>query len=316
MRKIFTILACLICTTSLIAQVPQKMSYQAIIRDANNNLITDQSVGMQISILQGSSNGSVLYSETQNPTTNSHGLIGIEIGTGVTSDDFTTIDWGNGPYFIKTETDPEGGTNYTISGTSQLLSVPFALFAAAVPDDQKNDADADPTNEIELPETANEGANLAWNNGEWSANASGTTACMCKMENALTTYAEIGDLQFRYNPGDSESGFIEVKSEVSNEYLMIYGEISNSSIKVEATWETKNFRSAIELSSDWQALMKLWNGTSWNGRAGFEQNYSFEATIYSMGNDLNKVPPEPKVYQLFSTVDEFGNVLIRVEYNK
>ncbi|MEA3508406.1 MAG: FISUMP domain-containing protein, partial [Synergistota bacterium] len=74
--------------------------------------------------------GTAVYVETQTPTTNVNGLVSIEIGAGtVQSGDFTTIDWANGPYFIKTETDPAGGTNYTITGTSQLLSVPYALHA-------------------------------------------------------------------------------------------------------------------------------------------------------------------------------------------
>jgi hypothetical protein len=85
---------------------------------------------MQISILQGSAGGTAVYVETQTPTTNANGLVSIEIGAGtVVSGDFTTIDWANGFYFIKTETDLLGGANYTITGTSQLLSVPYALHA-------------------------------------------------------------------------------------------------------------------------------------------------------------------------------------------
>ena len=129
MKKIFTILTAVLLTANIFAQSPEKMSYQAVIRDANDNLVTNQSVGMQISILQDSASGTAVYEETQSPTTNANGLISIEIGTGTSSDDFTTIDWANGPYFIKTETDPVGGTNYTITGISQLLSVPYALYA-------------------------------------------------------------------------------------------------------------------------------------------------------------------------------------------
>ena len=112
------------------AQVPQKMSYQAIIRNAANNPVVNTSVGMRISILQNSASGSAVYVETQTPTTNSNGLISIEIGGGaVFSGGFASINWAAGNYFIKTETDPTGGTNYTIAGTSQLLSVPYALYA-------------------------------------------------------------------------------------------------------------------------------------------------------------------------------------------
>ena len=117
--------------TSVFAQAPNKMSYQAVVRNNSNALVTDQLVGMRISILQGSANGLASYVETQTPNTNANGLVSIEIGGGnIVSGDFATINWANGPYFLKTETDPTGGTNYTINGTSQLLSVPYAMYAA------------------------------------------------------------------------------------------------------------------------------------------------------------------------------------------
>src|SRR5574344_3087078 len=130
MKKLFTIFAAVFLTASVFAQSQNKMSYQAVIRDASDNLVTSQAVGMQISILQGSASGTAVYVETQTPTTNANGLVSIEIGTGtIVSGDFTTIDWATGPYFIKAETDLAGGTSYSITGTSQLLSVPYALHA-------------------------------------------------------------------------------------------------------------------------------------------------------------------------------------------
>ena len=125
--SLYTTVGALLLTLSSFAQAPEKMSYQAVIRGANNALVTNQQVGMQISILQGST---AVYEETQTPTSNTNGLVSLEIGTGtVISGSFTAIDWSADTYFIKTETDPTGGTNYTITGTSQLLSVPFALYA-------------------------------------------------------------------------------------------------------------------------------------------------------------------------------------------
>ena len=125
----FTPLLFLLITASVFSQSPQKMSYQAVIRDATNTLLTNQSVGMQISILQTATIGTTVYAETHTVTTNTNGLVSLEIGMGYTSDDFNAIDWSAGPYFIKTETDPTGGTSYTITGTSQLMSVPFAMYA-------------------------------------------------------------------------------------------------------------------------------------------------------------------------------------------
>jgi len=123
-------LANLLIITSIWAQSPEKMSYQAVVRDASNDLIKGTKIGMQISILQNATDGTAVYVETQTPTTNANGLVTIEIGNGVVvSGDFSTIDWSADSYFIKTETDPAGGSSYTIIGTSQLLSVPYALHA-------------------------------------------------------------------------------------------------------------------------------------------------------------------------------------------
>ena len=130
MKKIFTAITALILTISLFAQAPDKMSYQAVVKDTDNSLVTSQSVGIQISILQGSPSGTSVYVESQTPNTNSNGLLSLEIGTGnVVNGDFTTIEWGSDTYFIQTEIDPTGGTDYTITGVSQLMSVPYALHA-------------------------------------------------------------------------------------------------------------------------------------------------------------------------------------------
>jgi len=130
MKKLYTLLASFLINLALFAQAPEKMSYQAVVRDANNALIINQALGMRIQILQGSVFGAAVYVETQTPTSNDNGLVTLEIGTGtIVSGMFGTIDWSTGPYFIKTETDPNGATNYTISGTSQLMSVPYALYA-------------------------------------------------------------------------------------------------------------------------------------------------------------------------------------------
>ena len=126
MKRLFTFLVAVAIAVTVWAQSPQKMSYQAVIRDASNKLVVNRTVGMRISILQGSASGTAIYTETQKPGTNANGLVSIEIGTQPASG---SINWALGPYFIKTETDPEGGTNYTITGASQLLSVPYALYA-------------------------------------------------------------------------------------------------------------------------------------------------------------------------------------------
>jgi len=113
------------------AQAPQKMSYQSVVRDNTNVLVSNASVGVRISILQGSASGTAQYVENHNITTNANGLASLAIGSGtVVSGSMASINWGAGPFFVKTETDPAGGTNYTIVGTSELMSTPYALYAA------------------------------------------------------------------------------------------------------------------------------------------------------------------------------------------
>jgi hypothetical protein len=132
MKRLSTFLAIALLTVSMFAQSPQLMSYQAVVRNSSNALVTNQAVGMRISILQGSATGTAVYVETQTPTTNANGLASLQIGGGTAvTGTFSAINWAAGPYYIKTETDPTGGSNYTITGTNQMLSVPYALYAAS-----------------------------------------------------------------------------------------------------------------------------------------------------------------------------------------
>ena len=112
------------------SQVPQKMTYQSVIRNTSGDLVTNTTVGIQISILKDSPSGQAVYVETMSNTTNENGLLTLEIGGGApVTGTFAAINWATGTYFVKTETDPAGGTNYSIVGIGQLLSVPYALFS-------------------------------------------------------------------------------------------------------------------------------------------------------------------------------------------
>jgi len=142
MKKLFAILLAVFLTATVWAQSPNKMSYQAVIRNSSDALVTNTQIGLEVNIRQGTTSGTVVYTETQTPTTNANGLVSIEIGGG---SGFNTIDWANGPYFIETKTDPAGGTNYTITGTSQLLSVPYALYAKTAETITGGITETDPT---------------------------------------------------------------------------------------------------------------------------------------------------------------------------
>lgn len=116
--------------TQIFGQSPQAFKYQTIARDNTGNIIPNKKVSFQMSILQGSVTGPVSYEETDTITTNAFGLANLAIGNGkVVSGNIASINWSNGPYYLQIEFDPTGGSSYTLMGTSQLLSVPYALYA-------------------------------------------------------------------------------------------------------------------------------------------------------------------------------------------
>src|SRR5574344_1840945 len=160
MKKLFTILLAVFLTATVWAQSPNKMSYQAVIRNSSDALVTNTQIGLEVNIRQGTTSGTVVYTETQTPTTNANGLVSIEIGGG---SGFNTIDWANGPYFIETKTDPAGGTNYTITGTSQLLSVPYALYAKTAETVTGGITETDPS----VPIGTQIGEMQYWNGTAW-----------------------------------------------------------------------------------------------------------------------------------------------------
>ncbi|MBS4013775.1 MAG: fibrobacter succinogenes major paralogous domain-containing protein [Bacteroidetes bacterium] len=149
LSKILTLVIVLISVSAL-AQIPQKMSYQAVVRDSDNKIVAGSNVGVRISILKGAV---PVYVETHLIQSNENGLISLEIGGGNTNDDFSAIQWFDGIFYLKTEFDIAGGTSYQISGTSQLLSVPYALHSK--------------TSES-IPEGQNVGDMLYWDGTKWA----------------------------------------------------------------------------------------------------------------------------------------------------
>ncbi len=130
MKKLITTTLMVLAVAVAMAQAPDKFTYQAVVRNASNQLVSSQAVGVRISILQGGINGDLAYMETQTAVTNANALMTLQIGGGnVLHGIFADIDWANGPYFLKSEIDPNGGTDYSVTSTQQLLSVPYALYA-------------------------------------------------------------------------------------------------------------------------------------------------------------------------------------------
>ena len=128
MKKSLLVLVAVLISVVAMAQAPQKMTYQAVVRDNNGQLVSNGNVGVRISIVRGSETGAEVYSQTETVRTNHNGLFTTMIGdTG-----FDAIDWSNGPYYLKSEVDPNGGNNYILTTTQQMVSVPYALHAGTV----------------------------------------------------------------------------------------------------------------------------------------------------------------------------------------
>ena len=144
--KVFIIIISIIFCSSTFAQAPKGFNYQAVVRDAEGYVLSNKSVGFRISILQGEA---TVFTETHSERTNQFGLVSFQIGSGtVENSSFDDINWGLEACFLKVEMDPTGGTNYTVSGIEQLLSVPYALYAQSSGSGSSG-GDGDPNNEIQ-----------------------------------------------------------------------------------------------------------------------------------------------------------------------
>jgi len=174
MKKLFFFFGIFFIVLNTFAQAPDKMSYQAVIRENTNSLVVNTQIGMKISIIQGSPTGSTVFSELHSPTSNNNGLVSIEIGTGsFQNGNFSNIDWANGPYYIMTETDISGGTNYTLTGTSQLLTVPYAAYANK---SGESEIEFDPLYSASPASNITDSTILFWNNkSEFDGNYSSLT---------------------------------------------------------------------------------------------------------------------------------------------
>ncbi len=153
MKKIVTTILGVMCAALLLAQSPQAFKYQAVIRNNQGKVLVNQLVSLQISILQDNPMGDVVYMETHQVATNDYGIANITIGNGeVVTGVFADIPWGTNIHFVKTELDITGNRNYEFIGTSQLLSVPYALYAekAGSANNANDDFDKDPTNELQV----------------------------------------------------------------------------------------------------------------------------------------------------------------------
>jgi hypothetical protein len=156
--------------TSVLAQAPQRFNYQAVARDASGNAISEKTLGVRISIVEGSAGGTTLYTETFSPTTSKQGLFSIQVGGGTpATGTFASIVWNSGAKFLKVEIDPAGGSAFTLLGTSQLLSVPFAFAADKLSSPMSIKDLSDVSDDVPSVNQV-----LRWNGSEWKPDNAGS----------------------------------------------------------------------------------------------------------------------------------------------
>ncbi len=167
MKKILLFLIYGVLSVHMIfAQVPNSFRYQAVVRDASGQLIANKMISLRLSILAGSAVGEAVYAEVFQYATNEFGIVSLNVGSGSTiTGNFSQIDWSSNTYYLQVDIDIDGGENYQFMGTSQILAVPYALQALNVVN--KDDADADPSNELQTLSKSGNTVTLSNNGGSF-----------------------------------------------------------------------------------------------------------------------------------------------------
>lgn len=260
MKKLFTVLAVLLISASVLAVMPQKMSYQAVIRNVKGDLVTNQTIGMKISIYYYNKLiATTVYSETQTPTTNENGLVSIAIGTGtIVSGVFADIDWSSHLFYIKTEIDPGGRTSYSITSDSQLLSVPYAFHANTANSVIGLNTISIPANALSFPPASTiislDSDGLRWkqNAGNGAhfdirkpSNYTGGDVELSIYFNTTTSTAGVVDFFIRPNSLNHGDGIIDPSS-LSSAGVNVSGKIGFGTV-----YEQKIIIPASKLTKDW-----------------------------------------------------------------
>ncbi|WP_396145925.1 PQQ-binding-like beta-propeller repeat protein [Flavobacterium sp.] len=332
MKRIISLYIFLI-STAIFAQVPQGISYQAIAMNSSGNPVVSSNVGIRLSILDNSATGTVLYTETQVKMTNPQGLFNLVIGQGTpTTGTFSTINWGTNSKFLKVELDVAGGTNYVLVGTTQLLSVPYALAAGSLVGSSANDSILE-NKKTNFAFASSNGNVYAYNqnNGTWVsqfANLSGTTSIVASNGNFAFAASNGNVYAFSQTTGNwiaqpgnlsgttsivssngnfafaASNGNVYAFNKNTNSWVAQSGNLSGSTTVV----ATKNGSFGFASSNGNVYAFNKTTGT-WIGQSG---NLSGSSTIISGDTSLAYASSNGNVY-VFNTitgswVSQFGNL--------
>lgn len=254
MKRLSISFAAILIASLCFAQSPESFKYQAVVRSIDGSIVDDQSVSFMMEILEGSATGTAIYEETHVITTDDYGLVHLDIGEGTTTDDFSSIDWGDDEYFIRVSIDLAGGTSYDLLGTSQLLSVPYALHAKTADNLTSTITEADPiysTSEAENI-TAADITNLSnlsgSNSGDQDLSALATRTALIDSTLAVRTALSDSILAIRSALSDST---IALRFALSDSTLAIRSALVDSAQDIRAAIPDAEEGAEVNVQSDW-----------------------------------------------------------------
>lgn len=219
MKKTISGLLMFMILFPLCAQVPQSINYQTIIRNSNGQPITEQTISLKFSILMGGVSGPVLYAEKHVKPTNQFGIVNMHIGKGTAiSGQFNDIEWGAGRMFLNTQLDVNGGDNFSEMGTTEMVSVPYALYAGSIYVHYSNDTLYIGDQSVYLPSGSGNGGPAGDQVVDYNGNVYGTVTIGSQTwlaENLRSTH---------YSDGTAISGVYNYNNEeaLSNAYGKLY----------------------------------------------------------------------------------------------
>lgn len=283
-RSIFVILF-LFFYGSVNSQVPSKINFQTVVRNYSGKVVSKKSVSVRLSILKSSSSGTVIYSETHAVTTDMNGLINIMLGNGnSTQASFNSINWLQGPYFLKSEFDLTGGSNYTINGVSEFLSVPYAMKVLS----------SDSTNYTSNVKTLSKGDSIGdmnyWNGTTWVPMKRGLQDYKLTFCNNQPTWAYkgvcLGTISTINCSGATQTGSL-IKNTVANAQVTIPYTANGGSFTGKNINSTGVFglvatiEQGILANGSGNLLVKITGTPTNNGTAVFEVNVAGKTCLLS-----------------------------------